>query len=107
DSRYFPFVYEHGHLDDGRLCLIMSLFDEFPLATVVSPERVAGRLVAHVMATLEVARALEEIHQLEIFHVDLNPMNILYRTESGRPVVRLIDFESSYERARHSKGGFY
>jgi serine/threonine protein kinase len=106
-SRYFPFVYEHGHLDDGRLYLIMSLFDEFPLATIVNTEPVGGRLVAHLMTTIAVARALAEIHTLDIFHVDLNPMNILYRTERGLPVIRIVDFESSYERSRHTKGTFY
>jgi serine/threonine protein kinase len=107
DSRYFPFVYEHGHVDDGRLYLVMSLFDEFPLATIVNTEPVGDRLVAHLMTGIEVARALAEIHQLDIFHVDLNPMNILYRTERGRPVIRIVDFESSYERSRHTKGTFY
>jgi len=29
-------------------------------------------------------------------------MNILYRVDSGRPVSRIVDFESSYERARHA-----
>lgn len=107
DSRYFPLVYEHGHLDDGRLFLIMSLFDEFPLATIVDPERGDDHLVAHLMATIEVARALAEIHRIGIVHVDLNPMNILYRTERGRPIVRIIDFESSYDSARHAQGRFY
>lgn len=107
DSRYFPFAYEHGHLDDGRLYLVMSLFDEFPLATTVGAERVDDRLVAHLMTAIEVARALAEIHRIDIFHVDLNPMNILYRTERGRPIIRIIDFESSYEQTRHAKDALY
>ena len=132
DSRYFPFVVEHGRLGDGRIYLAMSLFDELPLASVVDedgtidaelfpnlaglaaestwfrnattvsssttigPEPVAARMVAHLRTAIEVAKALLEIHQLKIFHVDLNPMNILYRTEGGKPVIRLVDFESSY-----------
>src|SRR6185369_13954066 len=32
--------------------------------------------------------------------------NILHRVERGRPVIRIVDFESSYERARHSAGSF-
>lgn len=107
DSRYFPYVHEHGHLGDGRRFLIMSLFDEFPLATIVGTEHVAYRLVTHLMIAIEVARALMELHGIDIFHVDLNPMNILYRAAHGRPVIRLIDFESSYERARHAHGVFY
>lgn len=107
DSRYFPFVVEHGRLRDGRTYLATSLFDELPLAMTIGPEPVPSRMVAHLLTTLEVAKALNEIHQLKIFHVDLNPMNILYRTERDRPVIRLVDFESSYEHARHSTGAFY
>jgi len=42
-----------------------------------------------------------------IIHVDLNPMNILHRAEKGRPVIRIVDFESSYEATRYSTGAFY
>jgi serine/threonine-protein kinase len=56
---------------------------------------------------IEVAKALAELHGLKIWHVDLNPMNILCRWETGRPVVRIVDFESSYEVARHSRGVAY
>jgi serine/threonine protein kinase len=107
DSRSFPFVHDHGRLEDGRVYLIMSLFDEFPLATLVGTEPMPDRLVAHLTTTIEVAQVLAEVHRLEIFHVDLNPMNILHRTEKGRPVIRIVDFESSYERARHATGVFY
>ncbi len=106
-SRYFPVVLEHGKLRDGRVYLITSLFDEFPLATAIGGERMPARMVAHLRMTIEVARALIELHGLRIYHVDLNPMNILYRTEQGRPVIRIVDFESSYEHARHSTGDFY
>ena len=107
DAPYFPFVYEHGRLDDSRIYLIMSLFDELPLATAVGTERMPGRLVSHLMTAIEAARALAEIHRLDIFHVDLNPMNILHRATSGRPMIRIVDFESSYERSRHAGGIFY
>lgn len=107
DSRYFPVLGEHGRLADGRVYLTLSLFDEWPLATTVGSERRPDRLVAHLRTTVEVAKALAELHGLEIWHVDLNPMNILSRWEAGKPVVRLVDFESSYEVGRHAKGGFY
>ena len=107
DSPYFPFVEEQGRLPDGRLYLMMSLFDELPLAASIGPERMPRRLVAHVRAAIEVAAALMTMHRLQIFHVDLNPMNVLYRSERERPIVRVIDFESSYEVARHAAGAFY
>jgi serine/threonine protein kinase len=107
DSRYFPILGEHGHLPDGRVYLITSLFDELPLATSISPERMPHKMVAHLMAAIEIARALADLHGLQIVHVDLNPMNILYRTEKNRPVIRIVDFESSYELKRHSTGVFY
>lgn len=107
DSPYFPAVEDHGWLADGRRFLIMSLFDELPLAAAIGPEPVPGRLVGHLRATLEIGLALTSIHRLEIFHVDLNPMNILYRERHEGPVIRIIDFESSFERARHGAGEFY
>jgi serine/threonine protein kinase len=59
-------------------------------------------LVSHLRTSLEVARVLAELHRIRIFHVDVNPMNILYRLDQGRALVRLVDFESSYEVRRHS-----
>ena len=107
DSRYFPVLEGHGRLRDGRVYLTMSYFDEWPLATTIDSERTAARQVAHLRTTIEVARAVAELHGLKIWHVDLNPMNILCRWESGGPVVRIVDFESSYEVARHSSGVSY
>jgi serine/threonine protein kinase len=106
-SRYFPLLWDHGRIADGRVFLIMSLFEEWPLATTIGPERRPERLVAHLRTSLEVATALADLHRIGVFHVDLNPMNILYRPETGRPVIRIVDFESSYEVARHSSGTSY
>lgn len=106
-SRYFPVLWEHGRLPDSRVYLVMSLFDEWPLATTIGPERTAVRQAAHLKTMIEVATALIELHGLKIWHVDLNPMNILCRWESGKPVIRIVDFESSYETARHAGGVFY
>jgi serine/threonine protein kinase len=106
-SRYFPLLWDHGQLPGGRVFLIMSLFDEWPLATTIGPERRPSGLVGHLRTSIEVATALAELHRIGVFHVDLNPMNILYRFEKGRPVIRIVDFESSYEVARHSAGNFY
>ena len=107
DSRYFPMLGEHGRLPDERIYLVMSLFHEWPLATSVASERVPARQPAHLRTAIEVARALAELHHLKIWHVDLNPMNILGRWESGNPVIRIVDFESSYETARHASGVLY
>jgi serine/threonine protein kinase len=95
-SRHFPLLLDHGRLADGRVYLTIPLFDELPLANAIGPEPAPALLVTHLRATIEVARALTDLHSLEIFHVDLNPMNILYRTEKGAPVIRIVDFESSY-----------
>ena len=106
-SPLFPLLLDHGRLPDGRMFLVMSLFAEWPLATTIGPERRPERLVAHLRTALAVATALAELHQIGVFHVDLNPMNILYRSEQGRPVIRIVDFESAYEVARHANGVFY
>jgi serine/threonine protein kinase len=107
DSRYFPLLWDHGRLPDGRVFLIMSLFDEWPLATTIGPEGLSHQLVARLRTSLEVASALADLHRIRVFHVDLNPMNILYRVEQGRPVIRIVDFESSYDVARHADGVIY
>lgn len=107
DSRHFPLLLDHGRLSDGRVFLVMSLFDEWPLATRIGSERMPDRLVGHLLTSLEVAAALGELHGIVIVHVDLNPMNILYRPEGSRPIVRVVDFESSYQAARHESGVFY
>lgn len=106
DSRHFPVVHDYGRLRDGRIFIVTSMFDEFPLATSIGTERMPARMVAHLRTAIEVASALLEIHRLQIFHVDLNPMNILYRSEKGQPVIRIVDFESSYDVARHAAEGF-
>jgi serine/threonine protein kinase len=98
---------DHGRLRDGRAYLTLSLFDEWPLATTIGSERMPAKHVAHLRTAIEVATVLTELHRLQIWHVDLNPMNILSRWEGGNPVIRIVDFESSYEVARHSKGVFY
>jgi serine/threonine-protein kinase len=106
-SRHFPVLGEHGRLTDGRRYLTMSCFDEWPLATTLGSERTPARQVAALKTTIEVANALAELHGLQIWHVDLNPMNILSRWEGGIPVIRVVDFESSFEVARHTSGTFY
>jgi serine/threonine protein kinase len=107
ESPYFPVVREHGKLRDGRVYIIASFFHEFPLATAIDKERIPGKAAAYIRTAMEIARALGELHGLKIYHVDLNPMNILLRLEHRRPIVRIIDFESSYEWSRHSAGAFY
>jgi serine/threonine protein kinase len=104
ESRYFPFIREHGALRDGRVYIIESFFLELPLATAIGKERIPGKTVAYLRTAMEIARALGMLHALKIYHVDLNPMNVLLRLEHGRPIIRIIDFESSYEWSRHSTG---
>ena len=81
------------------------MFQEFPLSTAIGAERIPARIVSYLRTAIEIANALERAPPPgEIFHVDLDPMNILLRVEKGRPVIRIVDFESSYEWARHSTG---
>jgi len=107
ESPYFPEVREHGKLRDGRVYMVSSFFDEFPLANAINTEPTPGKTVAYIRTGLEIARALAELHRLRIYHVDLNPMNILLRLEHRRAVIRIIDFESSYDSERHAAGEFY
>ena len=95
-SSTFPVIKGHGRMRDGRVYLMTYLFDELALASSIDAERIPSKNVSHLRTTIEVARALMELHRIPIFHVDLNPMNILHRLEQGRPVIRIVDFESSY-----------
>jgi serine/threonine protein kinase len=106
-SRHFPLLLDHGRLRDGRMFVLMSFFDEWPLATTIGPERRPDRLVGHLRTSIEVGAALAALHRIGIYHVDLNPMNVLYRSDKGVPVIRIVDFESAYEVARHGNGVFY
>src|SRR5690606_36224198 len=76
-------------------------------ATTIGPERRPDRLVTHVRTTLAGGEGLGELHQIGVYHSDLNPMNILYRSERGNPVIRIVDFESAYDVERHGRGEFY
>jgi serine/threonine protein kinase len=107
ESPYFPLVREHGTLRDGRVYIITSFFIELPLAAAIGTERIPTKTAAYLRTALETARALGELHTAKIYHVDLNPMNILLRLERGTPIIRIIDFESSYSWDRHSTGVFY
>jgi len=106
-SRHFPLLLDHGRVQDGRTFVLMSFFDEWPLARTIDAERRSDRLVGHLRTSLAVGAALEALHGIGIIHVDLNPMNILYRADGGIPVVRIVDFESAYEVARHGHGVSY
>jgi serine/threonine protein kinase len=107
ESNYFPVLKDHGELRDGRVFIVESFFTELPLATAIGPERIPGKTVSFLRTALEVARALGQLHGLKIYHVDLNPMNVLLRLQHGAPIVRLIDFESAYQWSRHAADGVF
>jgi serine/threonine protein kinase len=106
-SRHFPLLLDQGHLRDGRMFVLMSFFDEWPLATIIGEERRPDRLVGYLRTALAVGRALTSLHRIGIVHVDLNPMNVLYRSDWSLPIIRIVDFESAYQKTRHSKGVAY
>lgn len=106
-SKRFPVVLDRGRLRDSRLYLVTYLFEEFALAMSIADERMPSRRFDHLHAALAIAHALVELHSLPVYHVDLNPMNILYRSERGIPIIRIVDFESAYDPAQHAADSFY
>ena len=107
DSRHFPVLLEHGRLRDARVYLTTSFFDEWPLATTIGPERIPGRTVTHLRTAIEIGKALIELHRPEDLacrsQSDEHPLPVGRR----QPVIRIVDFESSYEVARHGEGVFH
>ena len=67
DSCNFPVIRTSGRLPDNRVCLVSSLFDELPLATTIDTQRAPARMVVHLRTAMEVAKALAELHGLQIF----------------------------------------
>jgi serine/threonine protein kinase len=107
ESPYFPVIKASGKLRDGRVYIIASFFDEFPLANAIGPDRIPAKTNTYIRIAMEIATAFAELHSVRIYHVDLNPMNILLRLDHGRPIIRIIDFESSFDWDRHSSGPAY
>jgi len=91
---------------------------KYPSFAGVAYDQALGDALALVPALRERAPRAEEervmlpetladLHRIGALRVLQNPMNILYRSQQGMPVVRVVDFESAYEVARHGSGTFY
>ena len=78
DSKYFPVLGGHGRLRDDRVYLTMSRFDEWPLATTIGSER-CPQASRPSQNDDRGCQGVGRAYGLKIWHVDLNPMNILCR----------------------------
>lgn len=85
DTAGFVPILETGETDDGSPYIIMPFYDGGSLQERMSR---SGPLdwPRAVRLVEEVARTLQQAHELDVFHRDIKPANILL-TESGRPHV--------------------
>jgi hypothetical protein len=56
----FSVMKAHGKLRDGRVYIIASFFDEFPLANAIGNERMPRRTATYIRTAMETAKAFEE-----------------------------------------------
>jgi tRNA A-37 threonylcarbamoyl transferase component Bud32 len=92
-----PMVGVTSHPDDGRPCLIMELMSGDLDHLIVSRPRFSLHVSVDIM--LQIAEAMQHIHNAGLVHRDLKPNNILFKvvedeqlSSAGFLVVKVADF---------------
>lgn len=83
-------ILDAGFTPDGLPYLVMDFVDGVPLTEFCTARRV--RLERRLELMLDVADAVQHIHQRGVIHRDLKPANILVSDDQGRWSPRLVDF---------------
>jgi eukaryotic-like serine/threonine-protein kinase len=81
-------VFDFGHNDDGQVYLVMEYVVGRPLSRLGTP--LDPTLVLKI--AIQVARALDEAHELGIVHRDLKPDNVMISEVDGQPFARVLDY---------------
>lgn len=94
-------LYDHGHLADGRLFLVLEYIAGSRLDEVLESGPVP--LATCITVGLQVSAALTESHRLGIVHRDVQPTNVILTQRDDGLRVRLIDFgiASVAEQTKH------
>ena len=87
DSRYIPRFHGHGEYRDF-LYIAMEWLDGGTLKDRIDEIAVAGAWQA-IPVVIEIASGLRELHAAGIFHCDIKPQNIMFRSDDS---MVLIDF---------------
>lgn len=100
-------VLDAGTTDSGRPYFAMELVNGIPITKYCQQKSLSRQ--ARLKLFLDVCLAVSHAHQKGIIHRDLKPSNILVTEQSGRPVVKVIDFgiakaigQSLTERTLHT-----
>ena len=95
-------VYDFGE-DSGRLFMVMEFLEGEDLNDTIKNGH-AGSLENRIGIAVQVARAMEHVHSLQITHRDLKPHNV-YLTREG--VAKLMDFGiAKTDQTSMTKTGF-
>ena len=94
-------LYDHGHLTDGRLFLVLEYIAGSRLDELLDLGPLP--LETCLKVGLQVSSALTESHRLGIVHRDVQPTNVILTDNEDGLTVRLIDFgiASVAERTEH------
>ncbi len=84
-------VLDHGHLEDGRLFLVLELLTGRSLGEVMlASDSIEWKRALRI--TREVALALGAVHSEGVVHRDIKPENIFLLPNVGGESVKLMDF---------------
>lgn len=83
-------VLDAGRTSDGVPYLVMDYVEGATITEYCQQHRLD--VIERIGLMLEVADAVQHVHQLGVVHRDLKPANILVTEVDGRPTPRVIDF---------------
>lgn len=73
-----------------------------PLKDLISRWQGTQSVEVSLLLLLQLARAVQHLHQHQVIHHDLHPWNVLVISPNDRPILKLIDFGTTLRRAEQT-----